>query len=292
MGLIGFQRSKDNEQAKQKKELRRSHSRGLDCMPASYKAELLPKLIIVHLLHCVIPGALVWGILSVLNANLQRHKTAAVVILAVICVVPLGFLLRHVRRLLETLTLRFDVFGGAVTDFERESHEHRDSKTGKRKYTYTYFVKFNNDRRKVSALRFMNAKFGDYFLLARYMRHYEMNDVYISFKASPGAEENRLTSDFPVEPVRLYFSEHMPTWTVVLSVILAFFDALLLALAYGIKGEDSLLWGQRPDFWLRIGLVIAGVIAGIAAYGLHVRFTKERKALATRKHIREGGSQS
>lgn len=292
MGLIGFQRSKDNEQAKQKKELRRSYSRGLDRMPDSYKAELLPKLAAVHLLHCIIPAALVWGILCILNGNLQRHKTDAVVILAVICAVPLGFLIRHVRRLLETFTLRFDVFGGAVTDFERKTKEHRDYKTGKREVSYQYFLKFNDDRREVSALRFMTAKLGDYFLLARYMRHYEMNDVYISFRASPGAEENRLTSDFPVDPVRLYYSEHMPTWTVVLSVILAFFDALLLALAYGVRGEDSLLWGQRPAFWIRIGWVIAGVIAGIAAYGWHVRLSKERKTLATRKRIREGGSQS
>ncbi len=268
------------------KELRRTHRRGLDRMPKRYKLQLAPKFALLQLLQSGILGCIAGYLLYRCKGQYDAGKMTDAFFDLLMALLPLGFFIRYFRRLLETLTLRFDVFGGMVTEIRTETEKHWNPASESSRDRLRYYITFNDDRQKVSSFQSSTVKAGDYCLLARYRRHYVEDDVYLFSKTSPDAEENRLTSDFPKETVRLSCRTKMPTWSTLLPIFLIPLMALLLYLIKEADKSGMPLLGMQLTQWQKI-IGIGGIALAVllVVMGFVVRFSKEHRQLAQKKHL-------
>ena len=290
MGIFSHLREKEKAEEKRIKEVRHTHRRGLDDMPNRYKLQLFPWLLILQLFYSALSGAFTGMCVYYAVGQFAKAHTLQGAFCLAVGLLPLQFFLKFFRRLLQTLTFRFDVYGGMVTEFETKTEEHWDSEEHRYKKVNTYFVTFNNHQQQVSGLRSLTLRIGDYCLLARYRSRYIEKDAYITFKTSPAAEENRLTDFVLNEPVRLYRPAQMPKWSTVLPAFVIPAAAMLLWMASETKRLDDLFLGMRPDLWIQIGWGCEIVMAALVICGFCIRFNEERKSLATKRNIQKGGN--
>ena len=249
---------------------------GYDVLPGRLRGRVCIWLLLWHMLMAGVYGFVAFWLL---RPAWHGGTASGWIVFGALAVVPIWLCLGALRRCGETVLSRYDLYGGVVTDRNREKHVHRDTDDGHEHTTYTYFVDLNGVRHKVAVWRYHTMPEGSYHLAARYRRRYLSQDKCYFFPAPLMTENDRTAQHWPSDELRLESPARMSLGTLMGTFFPGVLSLVLFCVHTGVLEEDGV-----PPVWMlpaAIGLAVFALVCfGI---GLRRRFQEEAAQL---EHLR------